>query len=106
VPPPAFPPTSLSDIPPGTEIPEKIYLLRNETGAASLTLVDGSKKQRTFQLVFTSFAKAQRFVHLLGQPSGPMKIVEIAELDSKSYLDRPNAPRVVIDVDPRKLLAT
>jgi hypothetical protein len=101
---PEFPPTDLSEIAPGTEIPEKIYLLKNGSGAASITLVDRHGKHHSFQLVFTSLAKAKRFVDLLRQPKGPLKITDILELDSKRYLDRPNAPLVMVDADPRKLL--
>lgn len=103
---PEFPPTDLCEIAPGTEIPEKIYLLQNETGVASITIVDAHGKRQTSQLVFTSQAKAKRFVDLLRQPEGPLKIVGILERDSKDYLDRPKAPLVMVDVDPRKLLLT
>ena len=102
---PDFPATNFSEpFVEGKELPGKIYLPKNKDGVVSVTLARQHGESVTFQLAFTTLAKAKKFVEILRQPAGPMRVTEFLEADTQAYLDRPNPPRVAIDVDPSKLL--
>ena len=92
-----------SPIEPGRVLTEEhpLFLLKNDTGFASLTAVNDAGVH-TFVLGFTSLERAKAFVAVARQPDGPLRIRSIVQMPMGDFTSR-RQEIVALDVDPHTL---